>query len=108
MVLSTDGHVGAAYELGGEPFTLEELAATVSEMTGRQVSYTDVPEATLRGILVGAGLPEEFAVALADADRGIAAGELYVEGGDLEKLIGHPATTLVQAFRVATSNIANA
>ncbi|MGQ0846262.1 MAG: hypothetical protein ACT4QF_19235, partial [Sporichthyaceae bacterium] len=45
--------------------------------------------------------PEDFATALADADRGIAAGELFVEGSDLEKLIGHAPTSLVEAVRVA-------
>jgi NAD(P)H dehydrogenase (quinone) len=35
---------------------------------------------------------------LADADRGIAAGELLVETTDLEKLIGRPATTVAEVL----------
>jgi NAD(P)H dehydrogenase (quinone) len=45
-VLTTDGHAGRAYELGGdEPFTLAELAAEISAQSGTQVRYADLPEA---------------------------------------------------------------
>lgn len=52
-------------------------------------------------MLIGAGLPEPFAAMLADGDRGLAKGELYVEGNDLEKLIGRPPTSLADAVRAA-------
>ena len=34
-VLATDGHAGAVYELGGEAFTMTELAQAVTAATGR-------------------------------------------------------------------------
>ncbi|MGQ0845704.1 MAG: NAD(P)H-binding protein [Sporichthyaceae bacterium] len=58
-VLGTDGHVGQVYELGGESFTLDGLAATVSSVTGHQIAYSEISEGTFRDILVGAGLPED-------------------------------------------------
>ncbi|KRA32340.1 MULTISPECIES: SDR family oxidoreductase [unclassified Nocardioides] len=89
------------YELGGAAFTLPELAATVTEVTGKEVSYNDLPADALTEVLVGAGLPEQYAAILADADQGLGRGELYVETTDLEALLGRPATTLTEALTEA-------
>lgn len=91
----------AVYELGGAAFSLKELAATVAEVTGTDVTYTDVPADELTRVLVGAGLPEGYAAVLADADLGLGRGELYVERADLEGLLGRPATSLADALRAA-------
>jgi NAD(P)H dehydrogenase (quinone) len=40
-------------------------------------------------------------VTLADADRGLARGDLYVGSGDLSRLIGRPTTTLRDAVASA-------
>jgi NAD(P)H dehydrogenase (quinone) len=90
-----------AYELGGGAFTLAELAATVSEAAGRPVAYRDLPVAAYRDMLVGAGVPEGAAAVYADADRGIAQGELYVDQRVLADLIGHAPTTLAEAVAAA-------
>jgi NAD(P)H dehydrogenase (quinone) len=97
-VLATDGHAGAVYELGGDGFTMAEYAAALSAAVGRQISYTDVPQAQFEQILLAAGLPAPLAAALADADRGISEGELYVESSDLEKLIGRAPAPLSEAL----------
>lgn len=89
------------YELGGAAFSLKELAATVSEVTGTDVTHTDVPADELTTVLVGAGLPEGYAAVLADADLGLGRGELYVDRADLEGLLGRPATPLAEALRAA-------
>ncbi len=102
-VLAEDGHAGAVYELGGEAFTMSELAATVSAVTGRVVTYADVPVQQYVRILVGAGLPEPVAAVFADGDRGVAAGELHVEGSDLEKLIRRMPTSLAEAVAAAAA-----
>jgi NAD(P)H dehydrogenase (quinone) len=104
-VLTTDGHAGAVYELGGEPFTMAELAQVVSAAAGRTVTYTDLPLEDFQQVLVGAGLPEPVAAVYADGDRGIAAGELLVEGGDLEKLIGRAPTPLADAVAAAAADL---
>ncbi|WP_036377427.1 SDR family oxidoreductase [Micromonospora sp. ATCC 39149] len=87
------------YELGGEAFTLTELAEEVSRQTGRAVGYTDLPVEKFTEVLVGAGLPEGFAAVLADSDRGLSRGALHVDGDDLAKLIGRRPTTLAEALR---------
>lgn len=97
-VLTTDGHAGAVYELGGESFTLTEFAASLSTALGRTIDYTDVPHAQFEQILLGAGLPAPVAAIYADADRGIAAGELFTDANDLEKLIGRTPVPLAEAL----------
>ncbi len=97
-VLTEDGHAGATYELGGEAFTMPELATAVSAATGVSVTYTDLPVEAYEQLLAGAGLPAPLARIVADADRGLAEGELFVDSGHLEKLIGRPATSLAQAL----------
>jgi NAD(P)H dehydrogenase (quinone) len=87
------------YELGGEPFTLAELAATISRESGRPVTYTDLTQEKYAEFLIGVGLPEQAAAILADADRGAAQGELDVPGDDLATLLGRPVTALASAVR---------
>jgi NAD(P)H dehydrogenase (quinone) len=89
------------YELGGVAFSFKELADAVSEVTGTDVSYTDVPAEELIKVLVGTGLPEPYAALLADSELGLGRGELYVEPTDLEGLLGRPATSLADALSAA-------
>ncbi|MFD4874502.1 SDR family oxidoreductase [Streptomyces sp. NPDC058420] len=100
-VLTQDGHLGATYELGGTPFTLTELAATFSDVLGIPIDYRDMPVADYTATLTGAGLPAEMATAVADADAGLARGELFTDSDDLVKLIGRPAITAYEAVRNA-------
>ena len=101
-VLTGDGHEGRAYELGGdEAFTLAELAAEIGAQAGQPVGYLDLPEDEYARLLAGAGLPEAAAVTLADADRGLARGDLFVDSGHLRQLIGRPTTTLREAVAAA-------
>lgn len=98
-VLTSQDLTSRAYELGGDtPFTLAELAAEVARQTGKPVSYQDLPEAEYAAALKGFGLPEQYAHILADADSGIARGELTTASGDLSRLIGRPTTTLAAAL----------
>jgi NAD(P)H dehydrogenase (quinone) len=94
-------HPEPVYELGGAAFSLAELAEAVSVVTGTEVSYTDVPADELTKVLVGAGLPEQYAAILADADLGLGRGELQVEPTDLESLLGRRATSLADGLRAA-------
>ena len=53
-MLTTEGHAGATYALGGPAFTLTELASTISSVTSQRVTYTDLPTEACLGVLVGA------------------------------------------------------
>jgi NAD(P)H dehydrogenase (quinone) len=100
-VLTTDGHQGQVYELAGQAFTLTEAAAVISEVSGQDVGYVDLPVMKYTETLVGAGLPQPFAEVLADSDLGIARGDLYETSEDLPRLIGRPATSLRDAVKAA-------
>lgn len=106
VVLTGEGHEGRVYELGGEAVTLAQLAAVISDATGSEVCYTDVPVAAFAGILSSAGLPEPLPQIFADVDRGIALGELYVDPADLATLLGRPATPVEVAVRAAVAEAA--
>jgi len=72
--LTSDGHVGKTYTITGpEALAFQEVAQKLSEMTGRRVSYQDVPLATVRQELAATGMPAwlvevrmEFTTALRD------------------------------------------
>ncbi|GAA1055843.1 NAD(P)-dependent oxidoreductase [Agromyces luteolus] len=100
VVLLEDGHVGEVYELGGdEPWTFAELAAATSEVLGRDVVFVDQAPAERVASLVAAGLDEGTAGFVAAIDEGIARGDLAESDGTLARLIGRPATPLVEALR---------
>lgn len=102
VVLTSVGDGDTIYELGGdEAFTLGELAGVINDLCDESVAYSDVPAATYQEILLGAGLPQPMAEALADADLGIGRGELLVESGDLSRLLGRPTTSMRDAVHRA-------
>ncbi len=84
---------------------MTELARVVSQASGRPVTYTDLPVERYTQVLLEAGLPEPVAAVFADGDRGVAAGELYVDTADLEKLLGRPATPLTDAVASAVAGL---
>jgi NAD(P)H dehydrogenase (quinone) len=101
-VLTAGGQAGQVYELGGDQaFTLAELAAEIGGQTGRDISYRDLPEQEYAQVLVAAGVPAPAAQVIADADRGLARGELFTDSGDLHRLIGRPSTSLPDAIAAA-------
>ncbi|MEU7765904.1 SDR family oxidoreductase [Nocardia sp. NPDC049190] len=101
-VLITDGHAGRVYELGGEErLTYPELARLMSEAAGKPVRYENLSEADYVAGLIQAGLSADYARVLGDAEAGIAQGILEVRSGELEKLLGRPATPAVEVFRAA-------
>ena len=97
-VITGEGHEKKVYELGGEAFTMKELATELSRRSGREITYTNLPEHEYKNALITVGVPEQMATILADADRGAALGALYVDPTDLEKLLGHPPTSLSAAL----------
>jgi NAD(P)H dehydrogenase (quinone) len=105
-VLTSSGHEGKAYELGGDqPFTLSELAAEVAKQAGKPVVYNDLPAEQYAATLQSFGLPEPFAKTLASADEGIARGELETHSGDLRRLIGRPTTPLSQSVATGLARL---
>jgi NAD(P)H dehydrogenase (quinone) len=92
-VLAGDGHANKAYELAGDTsFTMAQLAAEVTRVSGKTVAYKDLSFADYTRVLVGRGLPEIAASVVADADFGITRGELDDSSHTLSHLIGRATT----------------
>lgn len=85
--LTGDGHAGVVYELRGPLWTLPDLAAVVSEVSGTPVAYRVVPSSELGPI----GFVHDL----------IASGLFSEPSPDLEKLLGRPGTSLRDAVTAA-------
>ncbi|GIJ67246.1 SDR family oxidoreductase [Virgisporangium ochraceum] len=96
-----DGHEGRVYELGGPPFTFDELAAVITDVTGTTVTHRTVSPAELVDALQGNGLDAGTAGFVASLDEAIARGDLDVPSDDLANLLGRPVTPLADAIREA-------
>ncbi|MDM9616802.1 SDR family oxidoreductase [Kosakonia cowanii] len=97
-VISEEGHAGKVYELAGDKaWTLSDLAALLSEASGKKVVYQNLSEADFAAALKGAGLPDGLAEMLADSDIGASKGGLFDDSKTLSKLIGRPTTSIADS-----------
>lgn len=98
-VLLGEGHAGRTYELAGDTaFTMAELAAVLSDASGKAIRYQNMSPAEFEAAAVEAGVPDALAAILSDTDAGVAKGALYDEGGSLATLIGRPTTPYRQTI----------
>lgn len=98
LVLLNGAPAGTIYELAGDDaFTLTQLAAVVSQRTGKSVAYRNMSEAEYRTALLGMGLPDAMTTMLAQTGTATAKGALEDHGHVLSRLIGHPTTSLADA-----------
>ncbi|GAB18757.1 putative NAD(P)H--quinone oxidoreductase [Gordonia effusa NBRC 100432] len=92
----------AVYELAGDqPLTYADIAAQISTASGKPVVYQNLSQADYAAALAGNGLPEPVANILADADAGVATGQLDSTSTDLVDLIGRPSTPFNEVLRAA-------
>jgi NAD(P)H dehydrogenase (quinone) len=104
VVAIGEGHENRVYELSGDQaWTMPELAAAMSEVTGRPVEYRDLSTAEHVAALTAAGLDEGTAGFVAALDANTAEGCLADTTGDLRRLIGRPTTPLVEGLRAAVA-----
>lgn len=93
-VLASGDHAGRIYELAGDTgFTLAELAAVVSEASGKPIAYENLEPSAFKAAAMKGGAPEMVATILSNTDAGVAKGALFDGGGALARLIGRPTTS---------------
>jgi NAD(P)H dehydrogenase (quinone) len=95
-----EAHRGATYNLTGpEALTLSEVADIITEVTGRSVSFYDetLDEAYASRAVYGA--PDWQVDAWVSTYTAIAAGELDGVTDDVQRISGHPATSLASLLR---------
>jgi NAD(P)H dehydrogenase (quinone) len=94
-VLTQDGHLNQAYDLGGDTaWTFTEFAEELTRQTGKPVVHQTIPNEDVLAALESAGIPTDFAKVLADVDIQTTAGALAATPGTLGKLIGRPTTPI--------------
>lgn len=99
-VLAQDGHTWQTYELSGDhAWGFDELAAALTEVLGREVTYRRLTPEQHLAALEEAGVDEATARFLVALDANIEDGALDLVTGDLSRLIGRPTTPLVEALR---------
>ncbi len=95
-------HAGKTYELAGDAsHSGADLAAIVAKASGKPVAYVSLPEADYSKALQGFGLPEGYAIALADSDTHVATGALQDDSRTLSRLIGRPTTPIAETVAAA-------
>ena len=101
-VLSTAGHEGKTYELAGdEAYTLGDLAAEISRQSGKEIPYTNLPQAEYAAALTAAGVPAPWSEALPALDVEVSRDMLFDDSRTLSTLIGRPTTPLQNAVAAA-------
>lgn len=102
VLTATADQSGQVYELAGDTaFTLAELAAQITWLSGKTVTYRDLPADECRAAFVARGLPEPIAARMIASDIGIGKGGLFDDSRQLSRLIGRPTTPLSEALATA-------
>jgi NAD(P)H dehydrogenase (quinone) len=99
--LTQNSHRNAVYELGGPPFTMDDVAEAVSRATGTHLEYRNVSPGELRDSLIAAGMDEHHAAFVVRIEEGIARGDVYTDSHDLARLIRREPTPLAAVIAAA-------
>jgi uncharacterized protein YbjT (DUF2867 family) len=87
--LAAPGHEGQTYTLTGpEALSNYEIAAILSEVLRREISYVDVSEQQAREAMEEASLPQWSIACLLELYRGVRAGAMDTVSRDIEKVTG--------------------
>ncbi len=97
-VLTSDGHAGKSYRITGEEaLSYADIAATLSDLTGREIRHVSPTVEDFVKALGDTGVPADYAGFFAAFSKAIEAGEFEQTDSDFEKLVGRKPTT-VRAF----------
>lgn len=99
-VLTSSGHEGKIYTLGASRAgSLSEMAAVLSEIYGKNITYSEVSRADFVAERVSEGVPDFVADFLGQWAEAIGAGEFSEVTGDLERLIGRKPTDFEEGLK---------
>ncbi len=98
--LTEDGHAGKAYELSGpEAIGIVDAAETLSKVTGRKITYVDVPESAAKSAMLGLGMPEWMVDAMMELHAIDKAGYAANVTDTVEQVTGKKARTFADFAR---------
>ncbi len=102
--LTDDQHAGHEYELTGpRPLTFDDVAAEISEATGKPVVYSPISTEEYAEEQKEQGAPDEWIELSTELYATIASGELATTTTDIEKVLGRPARDFGEFAREAAS-----
>ncbi|PWV53989.1 SDR family oxidoreductase [Chitinophaga sp. S165] len=94
-VLTEEGHENHSYELtGSEAISYEDLAAKISAITGKQISYVSPTPEVFAAELTNAGVPAEYIGLFTGFAVAAKEGEFTNISSDLERLTGKKADSV--------------
>jgi NAD(P)H dehydrogenase (quinone) len=95
VVLTTDGHDNKEYAIAGnEEYSFADVAAYLSEISGKELAYVSPDEDTYKAVLTDAGVPDIYVWMLSVFAKAIKEHEFETGKAELEALIGKKPTTL--------------
>jgi uncharacterized protein YbjT (DUF2867 family) len=93
-VLTEEGHEGEVYTLTGPAaISFYDIAETLSEILGKEVSYINIPPEKAKEAMLNMGLSEWRADVLIEYAKAHSEGYSNFTTEDVEQLTGHPATS---------------
>lgn len=96
-VLITEGHENKVYNFSNtENVSVGEMAASLSEIAGKEVPYTSPSTEVYLETLTNANVPADYVGMFAGFSSAILQGEFTVEKTDLENILGRKPTTTKQ------------
>lgn len=100
-------HLDCTYDLTGpQSLDFTEIAATITEVTGRQVRYQPETVAEAYASRARFGAPDWQVDAWVSTYTSVADGEMALVTTDVEELSGHPATTFATMLEASSTLIA--
>ena len=98
--LTMDGHTGKAYTITGpEALTYDDVAKKLSWVTGKPVSYRDVPSAVVRQRLLETGMPDWYVEVQMDFHAALREGGASIVTDTVESVTGKPPRSFEQFAR---------
>jgi NAD(P)H dehydrogenase (quinone) len=98
-ILAGEGFENKEYVIANtDNYAMQDAAALLSEITGKQVPYLNPSAALFANTLAQAGVPQEGISGLASFSEAIKLGEFETTHTDLDKLLGRKPTSLKAYF----------
>lgn len=98
--LTSSGHDNQAYELTGpEAFTIAQVASVLGEVTGRKMSYVDVPESAASKGMLDAGMTSWQVDAMMELHALVKAGGTNAVTDSVQKVTGRAPKSFSQFAR---------
>lgn len=102
-VLKGEGHEGMAYDLTGpDALSMQEVAHVMRDVTGKPVTFVDVPEAAARSAMQQENVPDWMIEAMLELNGAYKAGKGNYVTNTIEEITGRKPHTLqmfVQDYR---------